>query len=114
MVAVLEKASWRLSGKGGAAEVLGLERTTLRAIMKKLGIKRSNKTHTTIGLNTESTYDWKGNQWQVPLNFQVGQLLKIGPQIMQLAVGARYWAESPDNGPEGWGFRLQLTLLFPK
>jgi formate hydrogenlyase transcriptional activator len=44
MVAVLEKASWRLSGKGGAAEVLGLKRTTLRAKMKKLGIKRSNKT----------------------------------------------------------------------
>ncbi|RPJ23282.1 MAG: AAA family ATPase [Desulfobacteraceae bacterium] len=44
MVAVLERASWRLSGKGGAAEVLGLKRTTLRAKMKKLGIKRSNKT----------------------------------------------------------------------
>jgi transcriptional regulator with GAF, ATPase, and Fis domain len=44
MVAVLEKTSWRLSGKGGAAEVLGLKRTTLRAKMKKLGIKRSNKT----------------------------------------------------------------------
>jgi transcriptional regulator with GAF, ATPase, and Fis domain len=44
MVAVLEKANWRLSGKGGAAEVLGLKRTTLRAKMKKLGIKRSSKT----------------------------------------------------------------------
>jgi formate hydrogenlyase transcriptional activator len=44
MVAVLEKTSWRLSGKGGAAELLGLKRTTLRAKMKKLGIKRSNKT----------------------------------------------------------------------
>jgi transcriptional regulator with GAF, ATPase, and Fis domain len=44
IVAVLEKAGWRLSGNGGAAEVLGLKRTTLRAKMKKLGIKRSNKT----------------------------------------------------------------------
>jgi transcriptional regulator of acetoin/glycerol metabolism len=43
MLAVLEKTGWRLSGDGGAAEVLGLKRTTLRAKMKRLGIKRSNK-----------------------------------------------------------------------
>jgi hypothetical protein len=41
-------------------------------------------------------------------------MFKIGPQIMQLTLGARYWAESPDNGPEGWGLRVQLTLLYPK
>ena len=44
IAAVLEKTDWRLSGIGGAAEVLGLKRTTLRAKMKKLGINRSNKT----------------------------------------------------------------------
>ena len=41
--AVLEKTGWRLSGDGGAAEALGLKRTTLHAKMKKLGIKRPNK-----------------------------------------------------------------------
>jgi transcriptional regulator with GAF, ATPase, and Fis domain len=40
IVSVLEKTSWRLTGKGGAAEVLGLKRTTLQSKMKKLGIKR--------------------------------------------------------------------------
>jgi formate hydrogenlyase transcriptional activator len=40
IVAVLEKTGWRLAGKGGAAEVLGMKRTTLQAKMKKLGIKR--------------------------------------------------------------------------
>jgi formate hydrogenlyase transcriptional activator len=44
IVAVLEKSGWRVAGPGGAAEVLGLERTTLQSKMKKLGIKRSNKT----------------------------------------------------------------------
>jgi formate hydrogenlyase transcriptional activator len=42
VVSVLEKVGWRLSGKGGAAEALGLKRTTLQARMKKLGIKRPN------------------------------------------------------------------------
>ncbi len=41
--AVLEKTGWRISGPGGAAEVLGVKRTTLQAKMKKLGIKRSGK-----------------------------------------------------------------------
>jgi hypothetical protein len=72
------------------------------------------KTHTTIGAFTESTYDWRAHQWSVPLIVQAGQLLKLGPQTMQLAVAGKYWAKSPQGGPEGWGLRVQLTLLFPK
>jgi len=37
---VLERTRWRLTGAGGAAEQLGLKRTTLQSRMKKLGIKR--------------------------------------------------------------------------
>jgi transcriptional regulator with GAF, ATPase, and Fis domain len=44
VMAALEKTGWRISGQGGAAELLGLKRTTLQAKMKKLGIKRSNET----------------------------------------------------------------------
>jgi hypothetical protein len=74
----------------------------------------TTKTHTTMGAYTESAYDWKGEQWQVPLIVQAGQLFKIGPQILQFAVAGKYWAEAPDDGPEGWGLRAQLTLLFPR
>jgi len=42
ILAVLKKTGWKVSGHGGAAEALGLKRTTLRAKMTKLGIKRSN------------------------------------------------------------------------
>ncbi len=42
ILAVLKKTGWKVSGHGGAAEALGLKRTTLRAKMEKLGIKRSN------------------------------------------------------------------------
>ncbi len=37
---VLESVNWRVSGEGGAAQRLGLNRTTLEARMKKLGISR--------------------------------------------------------------------------
>jgi DNA-binding NtrC family response regulator len=36
----LETSGWRISGRNGAAEVLGLKPTTLHAKMKKLGIHR--------------------------------------------------------------------------
>jgi transcriptional regulator with GAF, ATPase, and Fis domain len=42
IVRVLEKKGWRVGGKGGAAEVLGLKRSTLYSKMKKLGIHRPN------------------------------------------------------------------------
>jgi len=72
------------------------------------------KTKTTLALNTESTYDWENEQWSVPVNANVLQLLKVGRQIIQFGVGARYWAETPESGPEGWGVRATLTFLFPK
>ncbi len=37
---VLHATNWRIRGKGGAAEILGLKPTTLEARMKKLGIIR--------------------------------------------------------------------------
>ncbi|VGO12452.1 Formate hydrogenlyase transcriptional activator FhlA [Pontiella desulfatans] len=36
----LEKSQWRIGGAGGAAEALGMARTTLNSRMKKLGISR--------------------------------------------------------------------------
>jgi formate hydrogenlyase transcriptional activator len=39
---VLREAKGMLSGRGGAAERLGLKRTTLNSKLKKLGIKRSD------------------------------------------------------------------------
>jgi transcriptional regulator with GAF, ATPase, and Fis domain len=37
---VLEMSGWRVRGKGGAAEILGLKPTTLESRMAKLGIHR--------------------------------------------------------------------------
>jgi transcriptional regulator with GAF, ATPase, and Fis domain len=40
IVKVLEECNWKIRGKDGAAEHLGLKRTTLQSRMKKLGIER--------------------------------------------------------------------------
>jgi hypothetical protein len=105
-VGVLANHLWSVAGDANRADV--------SATFLQPFVSYTTKTRTTIGATTEATYDWKGEQWSVPLIVQVAQLFKVGPQIMQLAVAGKYWAEAPDNGPEGWGLRLQLTLLFPK
>jgi DNA-binding NtrC family response regulator len=40
IVSMLEACDWKVRGNGGAAERLGLKRTTLQSRMKKLGIQR--------------------------------------------------------------------------
>jgi hypothetical protein len=71
------------------------------------------KTGFGLTLNTESAYDWRAHQWTVPVNVIASQVLKLGPQRVSLAVGARYFAEAPATGPD-WGLRFVVTLLFPR
>ncbi|NIA15876.1 MAG: AAA domain-containing protein, partial [Nitrospiraceae bacterium] len=43
VVGVLERTGWRVSGKNGAAEILGLKPTTLESRLAKLGIQRPGR-----------------------------------------------------------------------
>jgi hypothetical protein len=67
----------------------------------------------TLTLNTESTYDWEAEQWNVPVNFVYSKVTKIGGQLVSIGGGVRGYLESPDGGPD-WGLRLIFTLLYPK
>ena len=88
------------------------ERRSVNATFLQPFISYTTKTKATFGLNTESTYNWNDNQWTVPLNLSVSQLLRIGKLPVSLAVGGRYYAEGPSGAPE-WGLRFVITLLFP-
>lgn len=80
----------------------GASRANVSATFLQPFLSYTTRTQTTIGVVSESTYDWKGEQWQVPVILQAAQLFKIGPQVLQLAVGAKYWAAAADAGPSGW------------
>lgn len=73
----------------------------------------TTKSHTTFALNSESTYDWENEQWTVPVNAMISQLVKLGDLPVSFQLGYRYYTEAPDNGPD-WGLRFTVTLLFPK
>ena len=74
----------------------------------------ATKTGTSFGLSVDSSYDWKSEQWSVPINMTVNQILRLGDQLVQVGAGARYWADAPQGGPSGWGWRLSVSFLFPK
>ena len=68
----------------------------------------------TYTLQTESTYSWETEKWSVPINFAMSKLTRLGKLPVQYKAGVRYWADSPDSGPEGWGFKIGIVFLLPK
>ena len=74
----------------------------------------TTRTAWTYTLNLESSYDWEAEQWAVPIHVQVAKLLKFGKQPISIGGGLRCWVTSPSGGPQGCGFRLIFTPLFPK
>ncbi|RZT93626.1 transporter [Rivibacter subsaxonicus] len=97
---------WSVAGESGRSDISS---TFLQPF-----VTYTTPTAWTFGLNTESSYDWKAEQWSVPINATVTKLLKVGGQAMSVGGGVRYWADSPQGGPHDWGLRLVVTFLFPK
>jgi hypothetical protein len=73
----------------------------------------TTKSNTSFSVDSESTRDWYDNQWILPINLQIKQLLKIGKQPVLFQGGYRYYVVRP-TGDANWGLRFTVTLLFPK
>jgi hypothetical protein len=58
----------------------------------------------------ESSYDWTGQQWTLPLAAGASQLVQLGQVPVNLGVQARYWLDGPSTAPE-WGLRFIATLV---
>lgn len=76
-------------------------------------IAYTTRTATTWTIQSETTYDWLGDSWSVPVAGAVSQLVKIGNQPVSFALAGRTWLASPTGGPD-WGLRFNVTLLFPR
>lgn len=68
----------------------------------------------TASVTSESSYNWKDEQWSVPVNVSVAKLIRMGKLPVSLAGSVGYWVDSPPSGPEGVRFRLQATFILPK
>jgi hypothetical protein len=68
----------------------------------------------TVSAQSESTYNWKAEQWSVPVNVSISRLVRIGQLPVSLLGSVGYWFESADTSPEGIRFRLQANIVLPK
>jgi hypothetical protein len=96
---------WSVAGDSARGDVSG---TFLQPF-----VSYTTPKSTTYAINTESLYNWEREQWTVPINMAVSQLVKIGKQPVQFQIGGRYYADAPEGGPK-WGLRATVTFLFPK
>ena len=76
-------------------------------------VAHSNKIGTSINFSSETSYDWKGAQWSVPLIGGVSQIIPICGHLISVGLSGIYYAKTPTDGPN-WGIRATITLLFIK
>ena len=103
---VLANHIWSVAGKSNRADV--------SATFLQPFLSYTTKDAWTYSLNTESTYDWTGNSWSIPINPFVSKLVRFGKQPVSFGGGVKCWVTTPTGGPEGCGLRITVTALFPK
>lgn len=62
------------------------------------------------------TSNWnaeKGEEWMVPFGTNVGKIVRIGKQPINLQAGVYYNAIKPENAGD-WQLRLLVNMLFPR
>ncbi|MCM3872030.1 MAG: hypothetical protein ND895_15210 [Pyrinomonadaceae bacterium] len=103
---VLWNHIWRVAGGSGRPKV--------NSDFVQPFLSYATKDGWSYTLNTESTYDWTGNHWSVPIHFQVAKVVRFGKQPISFGGALRCWATTPSGGPEGCGPRIVITGIFPK
>jgi hypothetical protein len=80
-------------------------------------ISHTFKTATTIAVDSESSYNWisegADQDWTISFNNTYSQVIKIGKIPVQIGVALQYYAQSPVPGQQ-WGFRVNITPMFPE
>jgi hypothetical protein len=77
-------------------------------------ISHTSKSAWTVGLNTESTYDWENESWSVPLILNASKVTKLGGQPVSIGFGPKVYVARPNANTPKWGIRFIFTLLYPK
>ena len=105
-VGSLVTQNWRVAGPGD-----------YNATYLQPFIAHTFKTATTIGVDSESSYNWisegADQDWTISFNNTYSQVIKIGKIPVQIGVALQYYAQSPVPGQQ-WGFRVNITPMFPE
>lgn len=103
---ILMNHIWSVAGKSSRAAV--------NSTFLQPSVAYSTKDGWTYSLNTESSYDWTGHRWSIPIIPSVSKLVRFGKQPVSFGGGLKCWVTTPSGGPEGCSVRIIVTALFPK
>jgi hypothetical protein len=106
-VGMLGNQLWSVSGGGDPGD-------EVNSMYLQPFVSYTTPTAVSFGLNSEATYNWNAEQWTASVNATVGKVTKLGKLPVQFTGGLRYWIDSPEPGPDGFGARFVMTFLFPK
>jgi hypothetical protein len=62
----------------------------------------------------EFNKDWEGDQTSTKISLGATKVTRLGNQLISYGGFVNYWADTTDTTPEGFSFRFQVTLLYPK
>jgi len=115
-VALKQQGAWTYGALANHVTSIGgsSKRVDINATFLQPFVSYTTPAAWTFSGNVESTYDWEGEQWTIPLNLVASKVTKVGGQLVSFGAGVRYWVDAPAAGPEGVGVRFVMTLLFPR
>jgi len=66
-----------------------------------------------VGTKPIINYDWKAEEWTVPLNLSISKTFMVGKMPLKLALDMNYYVDQPDLfGPE-WMIGFEITPVVP-
>jgi len=90
------------------------DRSDVNATFLQPFLTYTTPTAISYGVNAEMTFDWENDEENIPLAFSVSKVTRLGNQLVSIQGALRYYVKHTDAGPEGLGFRIGFTLLFPR
>ena len=67
----------------------------------------------TVGTKPIINYDWKAEEWTVPLNLNTSKTVMVGKMPLKFSLEVNYYVEQPDPfGPE-WMVGFEITPVVP-
>lgn len=107
-VGMLANQLWQLGG-GGTPE----EPAVVNSLYLQPFLSRAYKGGFSLGANTEFTRNWAAKNSVGTINLTASQVVPIFGQLVQVAMGPKYWYGSAPVRAR-WGFRASIVFLWPK
>ena len=66
-----------------------------------------------MGTKPIINYDWKAEEWTVPLNLSISKTFMVGKMPLKLALDMNYYIDQPDLFGPKWMVGFEITPVVP-